>query len=106
MNLIRNSIDATTEMDNRVIWIEISSSADMACITVGDNGHGLLGQTTEQLLEPFHTTRASGQGMGLGLAISSAIVNEHNGTLSANNREGGGAVFTMQIPLNRSEGVE
>ncbi len=106
VNLIRNSIDATTEMDNRVIWIEISSSADMARITVGDNGHGLLGQTTEQLLEPFHTTRASGQGMGLGLAISSAIVNEHNGTLSANNREGGGAVFTMQIPLNRSEGVE
>ncbi|OUS04006.1 hypothetical protein A9Q96_16850 [Rhodobacterales bacterium 52_120_T64] len=106
VNLVRNSIDATAEMDDRVIWIEISSGADMACVSVGDNGHGLSGQATEQLLEPFHTTRASGQGMGLGLAISSAIINEHNGTLSANNREGGGAIFTMQIPLNRSDGVE
>ena len=106
VNLVRNSIDATAEIDDRVIWIGISSDADMACVSVSDNGHGLSGQTTEQLLEPFHTTRASGQGMGLGLAISSAIINEHNGTLSAYNREGGGAIFTMQISLNRSDGVK
>ena len=91
---------------SRVIWIGITSDADMDCVSVSDNGHGLSGQNTEQLLEPFHTTRASGQGMGLGLAISSAIINEHNGTLSAYNREGGGAIFTMQISLNRSDGVK
>ena len=106
VNLLRNSLDALTETDDRKIWITISKTDSVARVCVEDNGQGLMGQTTEELLEPFHTTRASGQGMGLGLAISAAIVKEHEGTLSASNRDEGGACFIIEIPLREDEAEE
>ena len=105
VNLLRNSLDALQETDDRQIWITISKTGGIARIGVEDNGQGLMGQTTEELLEPFHTTRASGQGMGLGLAISAAIVKEHEGTLTASNRNQGGACFVIEIPL-REDGPQ
>lgn len=103
VNLVRNSLDALTDTTERKIWISISETNDTAKICIEDNGQGLLGQTDEQIFEPFHTTRASGQGMGLGLAISSAIVKEHDGTLKSRNREGGGARFVIELPISKDE---
>ena len=72
-----------------------------------DNGHGLGDATLADLQEPFVTTRESGrgpgQGMGLGLAISASIVKDHNGTMTARNREAGGTVFTVSFPRAHSE---
>jgi two-component system C4-dicarboxylate transport sensor histidine kinase DctB len=50
------------------------------------------------LQEPFVTTRESGRGMGLGLAISASIITDHNGTMTAWNGENGGAVFRVTFP--------
>jgi two-component system C4-dicarboxylate transport sensor histidine kinase DctB len=71
----------------------------MAVLSVEDEGVGFGDRLLSQLQEPFHTTRASGDGMGLGLSIASSIVREHNGELSAENRAEGGAVFTIRLPL-------
>jgi two-component system C4-dicarboxylate transport sensor histidine kinase DctB len=51
------------------------------------------------LFEPFFTTKPSGKGLGLGLAISSSIVQAMNGQLTAHNRVEGGARFELRLPL-------
>ncbi len=103
VNLVRNSIAALEDCAERQVEINITKDDEFAIMSVKDNGHGLGESSIEQLKEPFHTTRASGSGMGLGLAISAAIVKEHEGLFEAKNIVGGGAIFTVKIPLVKVE---
>ncbi|MBX2855610.1 MAG: sensor histidine kinase [Rhodobacteraceae bacterium] len=98
VNLMRNALAAMTDSDVRQLSVALSWSAMQASISVSDSGCGLGAQTLEELQEPFHTTRPSGEGMGLGLAIASSIVREHSGALTARNGDDGGAVFTITLP--------
>ncbi|MFT6658977.1 ATP-binding protein [Maritalea sp.] len=99
VNLIRNAIAAMQDAPEKRLEIEAKSRDDLMILTVRDWGHGLNGQSIEQLQEPFHTNKPSGEGMGLGLAISAAIVREHQGLLSARDCEIG-AQFTVELPLS------
>ena len=92
-NLIRNSLDAVEHTNDKDIEITLGEDAQSIWFQVADTGHGLLGKTLDDLREPFATTRESGKGMGLGLTISAGIVSDHDGVLSAEDRETGGAVF-------------
>ncbi|SPF80682.1 C4-dicarboxylate transport sensor protein DctB [Pseudoprimorskyibacter insulae] len=96
VNLLRNAIDATRNVDNPLVEI-ILASGETATLTVRDNGHGIA--DLDALFEPFYTTKQPGDGVGLGLAISSGIVSDLGGRLTARNAEGGGAVFEMQLPI-------
>lgn len=96
INLLRNAIDATKSTPEPEVKI-ILSVADEVLITVRDNGHGI--EDLENLFEPFYTTKAPGDGVGLGLAISSGIVNDLGGRLTARNGRQGGAVFEIILPL-------
>ncbi|MCM2561148.1 ATP-binding protein [Lutimaribacter sp. EGI FJ00015] len=96
VNLLRNAIDATTAQDDPEISI-ILAAGETATLTVRDNGVGI--DDLDQLFEPFYTTKTAGDGVGLGLAISSGIVNDLGGRLTARNAEGGGAVFEVQLPI-------
>lgn len=99
VNLIRNAILAMADSASKRLEIATFTVDGAAVLSVRDTGGGLGDETLERLREPFVTTRASGEGMGLGLAISSEIVKDHGGELSAENAEGGGAVFTLTLPL-------
>jgi two-component system, NtrC family, C4-dicarboxylate transport sensor histidine kinase DctB len=66
-------------------------------LTVRDNGPGI--EDLDNLFEPFYTTKEPGDGVGLGLAISSGIVNDLGGRLTARNASAGGAVFEVQLPV-------
>ena len=96
VNLFRNALDATKESPEPRIDLILSVGAT-ATLTVRDNGHGIA--DLEALFEPFYPTKTAGDGVGLGLAISSGIVNDHGGRLTARNARGGGAVFEMQLPV-------
>ena len=98
-NILRNAVDATHDSAQKDVTIRTGSAQGMGWVEVLDTGLGLGGAKLDDLQEPFVTSRASGQGMGLGLAISSGIVTEHNGRLTAQDRPGGGAVFRAEIPL-------
>jgi two-component system, NtrC family, C4-dicarboxylate transport sensor histidine kinase DctB len=102
-NLLRNALDAMEEMDDRALSVEMGVSGQTAWFEVRDRGHGLGGADLTKLQEPFVTSRASGQGMGLGLAISAGIVKEHHGRMTAENRDGGGAVFRVEMPVTEAE---
>ncbi|MCZ4352407.1 ATP-binding protein [Roseovarius aestuarii] len=96
INLLRNAMDATQGVAEAQIDL-VLAAGDTAIFTVRDNGHGLEG--IENLFEPFYTTKLPGDGVGLGLAISSGIVNDLGGRLTARNAAGGGAVFEMRLPI-------
>ncbi len=96
INLLRNAIDATGGQDDPEISI-ILAAGETATLTVRDNGVGI--DDLDKLFEPFYTTKTAGDGVGLGLAISSGIVNDLGGRLTARNAEGGGAVFEVQLPI-------
>jgi two-component system C4-dicarboxylate transport sensor histidine kinase DctB len=96
INLLRNAIDATRGRADPEIEI-LLSAGQTATLAVRDNGHGIADLDT--LFEPFYTTKKSGEGVGLGLAISSGIVNDLGGRLTARNGETGGAVFEVQLPI-------
>ncbi len=96
VNLLRNALDATKTVSDPQLDI-ILASGETATLTVRDNGHGI--EDLEALFEPFYTTKQPGDGVGLGLAISSGIVNDLGGRLLARNAEDGGAVFEMQLPI-------
>lgn len=96
INLLRNALDATKSVDDPEVEI-ILAAGETATLTVRDNGAGI--EDFDALFEPFYTTKQPGDGVGLGLAISSGIVNDLGGRLTARNGQRGGAVFEMQLPI-------
>jgi two-component system C4-dicarboxylate transport sensor histidine kinase DctB len=100
INLLRNAIDATNAVPDATIDI-LLAAGETAVLTVRDNGEGI--GDFKNLFEPFYTTKQPGDGVGLGLAISSGIVNDLGGRLVARNAPDGGAVFEMQLPILADE---
>jgi len=96
INLLRNAMDATENEPEPAIDI-LLAAGETVMLTVRDNGHGI--RNLDKLFEPFYTTKLPGDGVGLGLAISSGIVNDLGGRLVARNALDGGAVFEMQLPI-------
>ncbi|MBV1927452.1 MAG: sensor histidine kinase [Rhodobacteraceae bacterium] len=104
VNLLRNALDATKSVYDPEIEI-ILAAGETATLTVRDNGNGV--EDFDSLFEPFYTTKQAGDGVGLGLAISSGIVNDLGGRLTARNGSNSGAVFEMQLPiLDEKDGVD
>ncbi len=100
INLLRNALDATK--DTKDPRIDLAIVVDHSVhLTVRDNGHGI--DNLESLFEPFYTTKKPGEGVGLGLAISSGIVTDLGGRLLARNGDGEGAVFEVQLPILGTE---
>lgn len=97
VNLMRNAVDATKGVNAPQIDL-ILTEGDTVTLTVRDNGPGI--PDIDRVFEPFHTSKPAGEGVGLGLAISSGIVADHGGRLTARNLpEGGGAAFDITLPV-------
>jgi PAS domain S-box-containing protein len=85
-------------------WVGVSTGlqGDQVALVVEDDGQGIPPEVLPRLFEPFFTTKGHGQGTGLGLSVSHGIVEQHAGTLRAENRgEPGthGARFTLLLPF-------
>jgi two-component system C4-dicarboxylate transport sensor histidine kinase DctB len=100
INLLRNALDAMKDNERREIDVLIAEG-DEAVLSVRDIGTGI--EDLETLFEPFYTTKKPGEGVGLGLAISSGIVSDLGGRLTARNPDPGGAVFEIRLPLLSDE---
>jgi two-component system, NtrC family, C4-dicarboxylate transport sensor histidine kinase DctB len=102
VNLLANAIDACAMRERpREVMVNTSVTARTVRVSFKDSGPGIAPDVLPRLFEPFYTTKAAGKGLGLGLAISQAIVDEFGGTLSARNcDEPGsrhGAVFVLEL---------
>ncbi|KAF0172504.1 MAG: two-component system NtrC family C4-dicarboxylate transport sensor histidine kinase DctB [Rhodobacteraceae bacterium] len=96
INLLRNALDATKDLADPQIDL-LLTVGETATLAVRDNGTGIV--DIGSVFEPFYTTKKPGEGVGLGLAISSGIVTDLGGRLTAHNATGGGAVFEVQLPV-------
>nr|WP_305888963.1 ATP-binding protein [Parvularcula maris] len=98
-NLIKNAAESITE-DGRAlegrIEVEVVRERAGARVEVRDNGRGLPQEQRHRLTEPYMTTRE--KGTGLGLAIVRKAIEDHDGSFSITDREGGGAAATLFLP--------
>jgi two-component system C4-dicarboxylate transport sensor histidine kinase DctB len=101
INLLRNALDAVEASARREVVIGLERDGPCALVSISDSGAGIPDQVVAHLFEPFFTTKPSGKGLGLGLAISSSIVQAMNGRLTAHNQAGGGARFELRLPLQQ-----
>jgi signal transduction histidine kinase len=98
LNLIMNGIEAMASVTDRPRELVISSrqhESDKALVAVRDSGVGLGGQDLERIFDAFYTTKS--QGMGMGLAISRSIVEDHGGRLWVVPNDGPGATFQFTL---------
>ena len=96
VNLLRNALDATSTVVAPEIELFLLGG-ETATLTVRDNGDGI--SDLDNLFEPFFTTKKPGDGVGLGLAISSGIITDLGGRLVARNSDAAGAVFEVTLPI-------
>ncbi len=92
---------AMSEAPDPRLTLSIDQDAERVTIGVADNGPGIADENLARIFEPFFTTKSPGSGLGLGLSISSRIIDDLGGRLSADNRPGGGAQFTIILPRDR-----
>jgi signal transduction histidine kinase len=75
---------------------------DFTIVRISDTGPGIAPEHIPHIFDPFYSTKEVGSGTGLGLAVSSRIVEEHGGWIEAANRPGGGACFSVYLPRTSS----
>jgi signal transduction histidine kinase len=100
LNLILNSEQAMREVRDRgTLRIRIEKLEKSVSVIFQDDGPGISPEILPNIFDPFYTTKRPGRGTGLGLSISKAILREHNGNVEAASGPGGGAVFTVTLPV-------
>ncbi len=100
INLLTNARDAMIDVPYKVITIVCAAEADSVDICFCDTGPGIPEGLEQRIFDPFFTTKEVGTGTGLGLSITYGIIKEHQGTIMVQNHEDGGALFSIQLPLN------
>ena len=80
-------------------------AGDYAWLSVADNGSGMEAQTLAHLFEPFYTTKAMGQGTGLGLATVHGIVHQNRGFIQVASAVGRGSTFKVFLPRHQGQGA-
>jgi two-component system, NtrC family, C4-dicarboxylate transport sensor histidine kinase DctB len=104
LNLASNALDAMSGVDNRRLAIAARAESARVVVSVTDTGAGMTAEQSARLFEPFFTTKPAGQGLGLGLVISSKIVTEFGGALRAYPGQPQGMVFEFDLKGIRSQG--
>ncbi len=103
--LIMNAIDAMPRGGNLWIKTELTDDEKEIRIQVRDDGAGIAPDVLPQIFEPFLTTKESGRGVGLGLAISRGIVERHQGRIEVESTLGRGTTFTVTLPAQDDDAL-
>lgn len=99
LNIVRNAIEASPEGGG--VRVSIVCADRRLVFTVRDSGPGIAAEALPRIFEPFFSTKA--KGTGLGLAIAKEVINAHGGNISAANNKGGGACFTVSLPVEEGK---
>jgi len=107
VNLILNACDAMSGNREKRLIVnvhrpEVSSKSFSILLIVADNGFGIPAENLNLIFEPFFTTKDPGKGTGLGLSVCKVIIQDHGGTIHAENNDMGGASFIVELPLDHT----
>jgi PAS domain S-box-containing protein len=100
LNLLLNAEQAIREnRDKGTIRVRIGRKPESVWIVFQDDGPGIAPENLTHIFDPFFTTKRPGRGTGLGLSICKTVLREHGGNIEAASGPGGGAVFTITLPV-------
>jgi PAS domain S-box-containing protein len=100
LNLLVNAAHAMPDghAGENLLTISTREENDMVVVSVSDTGHGIAPDVLPRIFDPFFSTKAIGQGTGLGLFISQGIVNEVGGVITVTSTPGVGTTFEVRLP--------
>ncbi len=100
LNLVMNAEQAIREVRDRgTLRIRLRQDDGSIAVVFQDDGPGIPADILPKIFDPFYTTKRPGRGTGLGLSICKAILREHGGNVEVTSGPGGGAVFTVSVPV-------
>lgn len=98
MNIMVNGAQAMAGGGTLTITTRNRANRELAEILISDTGHGIEPELREKIFDPFFTTKKPGEGTGLGLSVSYAIVKEHQGTIRVAESSAAGTTFALRFP--------
>ena len=101
----RRNMTDTTEMYFPTLTLKTERDDEHVTIRIRDNGSGMPDEVKEKIFNPFFTTKPTGQGTGLGLAMSSDIIREHGGTIRVETEPGEFTEMIVELPLHPPESL-
>jgi two-component system, NtrC family, sensor kinase len=102
MNIILNAADAMEGTGILTITTSFIQKNSNILIEISDTGPGFKDDVLNSIFDPFFTTKEEGKGTGLGLSMAYGIIENHNGKLSADNNNDGGATFFIELPTKQN----
>jgi signal transduction histidine kinase len=97
VHLLINAAQALEERSGTVT-VETLYAAPWVIVRIADSGEGIAPGVQQRVFDPFFSTRATGRGMGMGLAVSRGIVSRHGGDISLESTPGAGTTLTVRLP--------
>jgi two-component system cell cycle sensor histidine kinase/response regulator CckA len=109
INLVLNAVQAmpdggSLELETSVVHrnrpgLDDARPQDFVCVRITDTGAGIPAEIREKIFDPFYTTKSGQGGTGLGLAVVSGIVKEHDGWIEVTDGAGAGTSFRVYVPI-------
>jgi two-component system C4-dicarboxylate transport sensor histidine kinase DctB len=103
VNLLLNALDAVADMPDARITVTLTTQDGQARLSVADTGAGITEADLSKVTEPFFSTKLTGEGLGLGLAICKAILSDFNGSLDISSGQDRGTHVSVTLPLAHSK---
>jgi signal transduction histidine kinase len=98
-NLLENALRYGGSSTPVSVVVEESADSRNLCLQVADHGPGIAPEHLQKVFDRFYTTDIAGEGTGLGLSIVASVARAHRGTINVVSEPGGGATFTLCLPL-------
>jgi len=102
INIVVNALEAMDGSGSLTVRSGLSERSGFCRVAITDTGPGIAEENKSRLFEPFFTTKEVGRGIGLGLAISYGIVQQHHGDIAVQSAPGTGATFRVLLPVWRA----
>ena len=96
-NILHNALQAMNYKGT--LKVVISPQDNYAVVAITDSGQGIPAEIKEQIFTPFFTTKAAGEGSGLGLDIVKKIIDKHDGKIEVDSKVGKGTTFSIWLPM-------
>jgi signal transduction histidine kinase len=103
INLMMNAIHAVNKNGRITLCTRFDEQENHVLITIKDTGYGIEKKNLSRIFDPFFTTKPTGEGTGLGLAVSYGIIKSHGGDIRVTSEMGKGAEFTVVLPAGKSD---
>ena len=103
LNIIMNALQAMEYCGGKLLIETTMAGDDSVSLVIADNGPGIQTDVIDRIFDRYFTTKKSGEGTGLGLFVTKSLVENMGGSITVTNRNGGGAAFTVTLPIRGTQ---